>query len=103
MRPDDTLRTEAHAILSELRELWNEWDPIGVASDALQDEYDSYLAPTLRLMNAGASEDELTKYLTLLVREKFGLDDDGVTHLNPRAFAQDLLAWVVSPRRRREP
>ena len=79
--------------MQELRELWNEWDPIGVASPALQDEYDSYLAPTLDLLERSATEDEITDYLSYLVRDYIGLGEEGVKYSQPREFARTLQAW----------
>jgi hypothetical protein len=82
--------------VAALRSLWNEWDPIGVASPALQDEYDSYLAPTLSMLERGATEDGLAEYLSHLVRDYIGLGEEGVEYSKPREFARDLQAWFKS-------
>ncbi len=82
--------------MSAIRYLWNEWDPIGVASSALVDEYDSYLARTFDLLDSDSSEDVLTDYLTYLVRDYIGLGATGVEHSQPREFARTLQAWYKS-------
>jgi len=45
----------------QMRELWNEFDPIGIMgmADWPRDEYESYLGQTLRLLESRASVDEL--------------------------------------------
>ena len=75
-----------------MRALWNGWDPIGV-SDAVQDEYDSCLGPTLRLLENHASVEELEHYLAFVTLEHMGLSEvpDGVSLR--RQFASQLLAW----------
>lgn len=87
------VRDMARETVQALRNLWNEWDPIGVASPMLDDEYDSYLAPTLDLLERGVTEDALTEYLGYLVRDRIGLGEEAVEHSNPRAFARNLQSW----------
>lgn len=89
-------RDKGRETVAALRSLWNEWDPIGVASPALQDEYDSYLAPTLSMLERGATEDGLAEYLSHLVRDYIGLGEEGVEYSKPREFARDLQAWFKS-------
>lgn len=50
---------------AELRELWNEFDPIGVMRypDWPRDEYESYCGPTLRLLEQNAGDKELEDYI----------------------------------------
>ena len=97
-------RDKARETVAALRSLWNEWDPIGVASPALQDEYDNYLSPTLALLERSASEDELTEYLSYLVRDYIGLGEKGMEYAKPREFARELQAWFVSTKEaQREP
>ena len=59
------------------RELWCKWDPIGVMGlpDWRRDEYDAYLGPTLRLLEAGASIEKLASYLAEVELERMGLSD----------------------------
>ncbi len=76
-----------------LRRLWNEWDPIGVVSGLNDDEYDSYLTPSLELLESGAPFAAIVQYLEHLVGEHMGMGEEGVEHANPAAFAEVLRAW----------
>ena len=74
--------------IAEIRKLWNEWDPIGVA-DAVSDEYDAYLAPTVRLLERSASVDEIVGYLNWVTLEHMGLSEVS----DPKGFAARLQQW----------
>ena len=80
---------------NELRKLWCEWDPIGVTCDLdwPQDEYDNYLAPTLRMLERGANNEELVDYLTHIVEEYMALGSAGVERSDPESFAAKLTSW----------
>ncbi len=84
--------------LKGIRELWNTWDPIGVTVDPNwpQDEYDNYLVPCLRLLESGASNQEITKYLEYVVGEHMGLGQIGIEHSKPIVFSEKLLAWFFA-------
>ena len=77
--------------VAEIRKLWNEWDPIGVAS-AVPDEYDAYLAPTLRLLERNAPADEIVGYLNWVTLEHMGLSEVS----DPRAFTARLQQWFAN-------
>lgn len=77
----------------EIRQLWNAWDPIGVACETVQDEYDAYIAPTLKLLENGCSREAIEAYLTSIVRDHMGLGEEGLRQSNPGAFAQTVTAW----------
>lgn len=81
----------------EIRKLWNEWDPIGVLPGAggPLDEYDSYLGPTLRLLENSATETEIVKYLSYIVGEYMGLGDGGIAYCNPQKFTHKLQSWYA--------
>jgi hypothetical protein len=83
---------------SEIRDLWNAWDPIGVrpGSEGPEDEYDNYLGPSLRLLERGASSDEITEYLAHIVGEYMGMGENGIKHSDPHSFAATLQAWFSS-------
>ena len=70
--------------LREIRELWCQWDPIGIMtmSDWPRDEYDSYLGPTLRLLESGASLQKIIEYLMTVELDRMGLSE------TPRASAK---------------
>lgn len=89
-------KEESRKRWSEIRRLWNEWDPIGVISDDLRDEYDNYIGPGLRLLERKASEEEITAYLNQIVGEYMGLGDQGLINSNPQQFAQKLVSWYAT-------
>ncbi len=57
----------------ELRNLLNEWDPIGVVPGGPFDEYDCML-PVLGKLYHGASEAEIGAYFEEQLKSHFGLD-----------------------------
>src|SRR5687768_16727293 len=88
----------------EIRDLWNEWDPIGVgpAEGGPLDEYDSYLGPSLRLLEQGASPEEIGRYLEEIVGDHMGLGASGVHYVRSTAFGAKLSSWFASYRSGRE-
>ncbi|MFC8509528.1 hypothetical protein ACFU3J_06570 [Streptomyces sp. NPDC057411] len=83
------MRPGTDATENDLRQLLNEWDPIGVA-DEVQDEYDCMLAPLLQRLRSGADEAEIDKFLRQGLEEHFGLDPLG---LRPDAMAIRVIDW----------
>ncbi len=76
---------------NDLRNLLNEWDPIGVGDD-VQDEYDCMLAPLLQRLRGGADQAEIGEFLRYELEDHFGLDPLG---LRPDAMAGRLIArWT---------
>jgi len=56
------------------RVLIDYWDPIGVKDvPQAQDEYDTYVPGVLRLLQQGASADELAQYLSDIASIEMGL------------------------------
>jgi hypothetical protein len=82
----------------ELRDLWNEWDPIGVllSNGGPADEYDSYLGPSLRLLEQGASSGEIERYLEEVIGNHMGLGQHGINYVRSTAFATKLSSWFSS-------
>jgi hypothetical protein len=80
---------------SEVRLLWCEWDPIGVMSmpDWPRDEYDAYLGPTLRLLEGGASHQQLADYLAEIELGHMGLSESDQARSRREAFAEQLRNW----------
>jgi hypothetical protein len=76
----------------EIRELWNAWDPIGVAH-AVADEYDAYLGHTLRLLERDASVAGIEKYLAWVTLERMGLTDSEQLRQSRVRFTQQLRSW----------
>jgi hypothetical protein len=85
-------RAEIAALVDVIRELWCDWDPIGCLSsaDSPRDEYDSYLEPSLSLLQRGASTREVTEYLEWAAYRNMGLS---MTKVPPATFAGQLVAW----------
>lgn len=81
----------------EIRDLWNGWNPIGVSpsTGGPQDEYDSYLGQTLRLLEDCASTEEITGYLSSIVGEHMGLGQKGIEYSKPAAFSLKLQQWFA--------
>ena len=79
----------------DVRRLWNEWDPIGVGPEigGPADEYDSYLGPTLRLLEQRASVDELEQYLAQVTLQRMGLPESPRAETSRRRFAMRLSEW----------
>ena len=72
------LRVEADAVgrprldvEARVRRVLNEWDPVGTA-DAMDDEYDRYVAGVLQLLRSRASEGAIAEHL-LAIEEGMGL------------------------------
>ena len=67
--------------------------PIGVVGgDGPDDEYDAYLAPTLRLLERDASVEEIVAYLKWVTIEHMGLPETS----SAQDFAQRLREWFKS-------
>jgi hypothetical protein len=78
-----------------MRDLWDEFDPIGVMgmADWPRDEYDSYLGPTLRLLESRASVDELQGYFAQVTLEHMGLNETPQFEMARRNFAKRVRDW----------
>ncbi|MER6082430.1 hypothetical protein [Streptomyces sp. NPDC001833] len=72
-----------------LRHLLNEWDPIGVADDVL-DEYDRVLAPLLQRLRIGVDQAELGEFLRHELEDHFGLSP---LPSEPEAMAARVISW----------
>ena len=64
-------------LIGECRRRWNCFDPIGVVGegDHLDDEYDSYLAHTAKLLMEGADAVKIAGHVRQVVRVNIGLSD----------------------------
>ncbi|WP_405446619.1 hypothetical protein [Streptomyces erythrochromogenes] len=74
---------------NELRQLINEWDPIGVA-DSVRDEYDCMLPPLLGRLRGGAGPTEIAEFLRHEMEDHFGLESPCP---QPDAVAARLVTW----------
>ena len=77
--------------------LFDEWDPIGVKALGFpRDEYDSYAAGLIRLVLAGADENQIATHLAELERDQMGLTyAESVRH---KDVARKLIALIRGPR-----
>ncbi|MFC9082709.1 hypothetical protein ACFTY7_38060 [Streptomyces sp. NPDC057062] len=83
MKPGDAQR--------KLRDLLNEWDPIGVA-DLVQDEYDCLISPILSRLTHGAGRAEMSEFLGRELTQHFGLSHP----YDVDRMAERLTAWWMS-------
>lgn len=60
--------------MAALRDLLNDWDPIGVVSWGIDDEYDCLLPLIVARLDRGDGVDELTRFLRAELEDHFGLD-----------------------------
>lgn len=92
--------TELSRRLATIRELWCEWDPIGVFlidPNWPRDEYDSYVEPTLHLLEASVGEARLTQYLETVAHQTMGLS---AVPSPASAFAKRLISWFSEAKAR---
>jgi len=77
---------------AELRDLINEWDPIGlIETGAPEDEYDCLVGPILRRLEAQNSVREIAVFLDHEIAEHFGVF--GVA--GSLTFAVRAQAWYI--------
>jgi len=80
----------------EGRDLWNEFDPIGVFQidgDWPKDEYESYVGPTLRLVIEGRAVAEIESYVGSVVHDRMGLSETEQGNKAIREFARKFVEW----------
>jgi hypothetical protein len=83
-------KEQSRARWGELRELLNEWDPIGVMPDGPRDEYDCLAGPVLRMLEGGASHGQIADFLRSEIAEHFGLSPQ---HYDFGSVARGLRRW----------
>lgn len=86
-------------ISSELRGLWNEFDPIGVIHMGydILDEYDSYQSDTLTCLRSEDSQNELLEYLEYITSEHMGIE---VPQKEIELFTKKLIIWFDTVEKR---
>jgi hypothetical protein len=84
---------DSRARFSELRALWNEYDPIGVSPPP--DEYDTYVGPMLRLLEQGTSEAALAAHVKSEVTGHMGLTWNDYLEERTAAFARRCCQWFA--------
>jgi hypothetical protein len=70
-----TQQAEYGRLIEACRQLWNEFDPIGVFEDGdgPRDEYDAYLPQTVKLALSGADVFKFAAYLRTVVYVNMGM------------------------------
>ena len=90
VRSGDASRVSREAERGDLRRLVLEWDPIGVADFAPDDEYDCLIGPLLGQLSRGADQAALAKFLRHELRSHFGVDpaDDEIEAMSARLVSR---------------
>jgi hypothetical protein len=81
---------------NELKNLWNQFDPIGVFninSDWPNDEYHSYILPVYILPIRNADFNEIRTYIDYIVKEHIGINDIKNEHIIN--FVHRLQNWYI--------
>ena len=75
----------------ELRDKWNEYDPIGVMDDPEwpRDEYEAYVGQTMRLLEQGASAEDIAIYL----EEVSGYMGLTINHRRALQHSAEFVRW----------
>jgi hypothetical protein len=83
---------------NQIRNLWNEFDPIGVlpAEGGPQDEYEMYLGQALRLLERQAELGELEQYLANVTLDRMGLSETPTSKVRRHHFAKRLQEWYTA-------
>ncbi|QDU25619.1 hypothetical protein ETAA8_06890 [Anatilimnocola aggregata] len=94
MEPSDYLSMPQNQPHLKVMEVLRRWDPIGVISEKNQDEYDSYSVDVVRLLDRGASVEEIVEYMRWVVTDQMGMSHFDKRH--SRNCAQELVAYWQS-------
>jgi len=70
MEPSDYLNMPQNQPHLKVMAVLRRWDPIGVISEQNQDEYDSYSVDVVRLLDRGATVDDIVDYMRWVVTER---------------------------------
>jgi len=78
----------------EARRLWNEFDPLLAAlPGGVEDEYDSYIGPSLRVCMSGGSKDDLLTYIEQVIYETMGLTKSPQLDRSISTFTERFYHW----------
>lgn len=96
MAESEYLRMPQNQAHLKVMEVLRRWDPIGVISDTNQDEYDAYSVPIVRMLDAGATADQVMDYMRWVVIERMEI---GFDEPRSRSCAEELVAyWRTRPK-----
>lgn len=84
-------KAQSRQCWAELRDIWNEFDPIGVMSlpDWPRNEYESYCGPSMRLLEQNASDEEFEAY----VRSALDYMGCSAGDHNVKYFIRKMKVW----------
>ena len=92
MSPRRVSKEESRERFAQGRNLWNEFDPIGVAQD-VTDEYDNYVGPCLRIVEAGGGAAEVSAYVAGIVFEYMGMSRSDYLETKIEEFSRRFEEW----------
>jgi hypothetical protein len=91
-------KEESRQRYAQGRELWNQFDPIGVFQidvDWSKDEYEGYVGPCIRAAEVG-DEGKLVEYTSWAVFENMGLSPTDELKKAVNSFASKFMEWYRS-------
>ena len=81
----------------ELKDLWNQFDPIGVFLMAeyadVHDEYESYIVPTFIRLENGESFDQLNAWVSYIAKDYIGMSELSDEYI--AEFVHKLQEWYA--------
>ena len=90
MKPSDYFSMRQNQPHLMVMAVLRRWDPIGVISEHNQNEYDGYSGEIVRLLDRGATLDDIVAYMRWVVTERMGIAFD---EQHSRDCAQELLNY----------
>src|SRR5688572_25747701 len=93
MEPSDYLSMPQNQPHLKVMAVLRRWDPIGVISEDNQDEYDGYSADVVRLLDRGATVDDIVDYMRWVVTERMEITFD---EPHSRDCAEELVNYWQS-------
>ena len=94
MEPSDYLSMPQNQPHLKVMAVLRRWDPIGVISEDNQDEYDSYSVDIVRLLDRGATVDDIVGYMRWVVTDRMGMSHFDEAH--SRDCARELVDYWPS-------
>ena len=94
MEPSDYLSMPQNQPHLKVMAVLRRWDPIRVISEHNQDEYDSYSVAVVRLLDQGATVDQIVDYMRWVVTDRMGMSH--FDEANSRDCAQELVDYWLS-------
>ncbi len=91
MEPSDYFSMPQNQPHLKVMAVLRRWDPIGVISEDNQDEYDGYSIYIVRMLDRGATVDEIVEYMRWVVTDRMGLSHFDETH--SRDCARELVDY----------